>query len=245
MEKEAANTTMDKLKHIILNFTPSWFAVVMGTGILSILIYSAPHQFSGQHIVAIVFYVINCVLFALFFILSLLRYTMYPFVFRRMLSHPVQSLYIGTFPMALATIVNATVLIAVPAYGDWPIYMAWSLWWLDVAITCASAYGVTFIMFRVHDMSIHTMTAAWLLPIVPAVVAAASGGLVATVLKTPEEQVITLIVSYVLWGCGVGLSLLVMALYLHRLLCHKLPPGEVIVSAFLPLGPLGQGVYNV
>jgi tellurite resistance protein TehA-like permease len=135
--------------------------------------------------------------------------------------------------------------MAVPKYGNWAINLAFSLWWIDVVITVLSAFGVTYVMFRVHQNAIHTATAVWLLPIVPAVVAAASGGLVASIVQTEEKAMIILCVSWILWGCGVGLSLLVLALYLHRLLCHKLPNGEVIVSAFLPLGPLGQGSFGL
>ena len=42
------------------------------------------------------------------------------------------------------------------------------------------------------------MTAAWLFPIVPMVVTAATGGVVASVLSA-EPAVITLVVSYMLW----------------------------------------------
>lgn len=51
----------------------------------------------------------------------------------------------------------------------------------------------------------------------------------------------TVITSYVLWGIGLPLALMVMVIYLARLALHKLPPKAVIVSVFLPLGPLGQG----
>ena len=87
------------------------------------------------------------------------------------------------------------------------------------------------------------MTAAWLLPIVACVVAAASGGVVASVLPNANHAIITITISYVLWGMGVPLALVVLAMYFHRLAIHKLPPQEVIVSVFLPLGPLGQGGY--
>lgn len=89
------------------------------------------------------------------------------------------------------------------------------------------------------------MTAAWLLPIVPPIVAAASGGIVAEVLPNPQHALWTIVVSYVLWGIGVPLAMLTLGIYLHRLTMHKLPPREVIVSVFLPLGPLGQGGYAV
>lgn len=96
-----------------------------------------------------------------------------------------------------------------------------------------------------HNNRHETMTAAWLLPIVSCVVAAASGGVVASVLDDPDHALITIIVSYVLWGMGVPLALVVMTMYFHRLTIYKLPPQEVIVSVFLPLGPMGQGGYAI
>ena len=99
-------------------------------------------------------------------------------------------------------------------------------------------------MFHLHELHLERMTAAWLLPIVPCVVAAASGALVSTVL-TPDNAFITLMVSYALWGVGMSLAFIVMAIYVHRLLLHKLPDSGVIVSAFLPLGPLGQGAFGI
>jgi tellurite resistance protein TehA-like permease len=88
-----------------------------------------------------------------------------------------------------------------------------------------------------HQTRHETMTAAWLLPIVSCVVAAASGGVVAAAL--------TIVASYVLWGMGVPLAMVVLTMYFHRLAIHKLPPSEVIVSVFLPLGPMGQGGYGI
>jgi hypothetical protein len=46
-------------------------------------------------------------------------------------------------------------------------------------------------------------------------------------------------------GIGMLLSFIVMALYFHRLTVYSLPNAEVIVSAFLPLGPLGQGAFGI
>ena len=94
-----------------------------------------------------------------------------------------------------------------------------------------------------HDTSLDKMTAAWLLPIVSTIVASASGGIVAEVLPNPQHALWTTIVSYILWGTGFPLAMVVMTMYFHRLTVHKLPPREVIVSVFLPLGPLGQGSF--
>jgi tellurite resistance protein TehA-like permease len=102
-------------------------------------------------------------------------------------------------------------------------------------------------MYRMtnHQTRHETMTAAWLLPIVSCVVAAASGGVVAEVLPDAKHALVTVVASYVLWGMGIPLALVVMTIYFHRLAIHKLPPSEVIVSVFLPLGPMGQGAYGI
>lgn len=77
------------------------------------------------------------------------------------------------------------------------------------------------------------------------IVASASGGIVASVLPNPQHALWTLTVSYVLWGCGVPLAMFTMVIYFQRLTIHRLPPREVIVSFFLPLGPLGQGSFAI
>lgn len=59
----------------------------------------------------------NVSLFILFLFMSILRYTLYPKIWAVMLRHPTQSLFLGTFPMGLATIVNMVVFVCVPAWG--------------------------------------------------------------------------------------------------------------------------------
>lgn len=200
----------------IINFTPSWYSVNMGTGVLSILLHSAPHQFKHMSEIGAILYLVNCALFVIFFIISCLRYTLYPFVLRRLINNSAQCMFLGTFPMGLATIVNATVLVAVPQYGHWAKVLAQVLWWIDVILACFSCFGVPFLMFHIHKLSLDKLTGAWLLPVVPAVVAAASGGLVAAVVL-PDQAITILVVSYVLWGIGMGVSFLILALYFHRL----------------------------
>lgn len=46
------------------------------------------------------------------------RYTLWPTVWTAMIHHPTQSLFIGTFPMGLCTIVNMIVFSCVPAFGE-------------------------------------------------------------------------------------------------------------------------------
>ena len=146
--------------------------------------------------------------------------------------------------MGLTTIVNMTVSVCVPVW-PWATTVAWALWWVDVVISLATCFYLPFVIMYVHDTALSGMTAAWLLPIVSTIVAAASGGLVAAVLPNPQHALWTLITSYILWGTGVPLAMVVLVMYFHRMTVYRLPPREVIVSVFLPLGPLGQGGFAI
>ena len=147
--------------------------------------------------------------------------------------------------MGLATIINMVVLVCVPPWGDWAAKFAWALWWIDVVLSTSTCFYLPFVVMYVHSTQLSTMTAAWLLPIASTVVASATGAIVATVLSNPQHALWTLILSYALWGMGMSLAMVVLVMYFHRLTVHKLPPRELIVSVFLPLGPVGQGGFAI
>ena len=153
--------------------------------------------------------------------------------------------------MGLATIVNMTAFICVPVWGSWALTLTWTLWWIDVAVSAVVCWFLPFAIMYIHTSStpkLQSMTAVWLLPVVSTIVASASGGIVAQSLHEAGRQdhaFWTMTVSYVLWGTGVPLAMVIMTMYFHRLTVHELPPREVIVSVFLPLGPLGQGGFAI
>lgn len=114
----------------------------MGTGITSILLHQLPYQFNGLQYIGTVIFVLNIVLFVLITIFTILRYILYPETAQLMLTHSTQSLFLGAAPMGLATIVNMVVFVAVPAYGQWAVTVAWVLWWIDVVLSVLICYGV-------------------------------------------------------------------------------------------------------
>lgn len=63
-----------------------------------------------------------------------------------MIRHPTQSLFLGTFPMGCATIVNMEVFVCVPSWGPWAITLAWSMWWIDAIVSIAVCFYLTFVM---------------------------------------------------------------------------------------------------
>jgi tellurite resistance protein TehA-like permease len=144
--------------------------------------------------------------------------------------------------VGFATIVNMTAFVGIPAFGQGFVVFAWTLWWIDAFISLLVGIGVPFAMFNYHNQSLETVTGAWLLPVVSPIVSAATGGIVAEYLP-PAHARLTLVCSYIIWGCGFPIAVLVMAIYFQRLAVHHLPPRATIVSVFLPLGPCGQGSF--
>ena len=105
-------------RRIVRNFTPSWFSINMGTGIVSILLHNLPYNGEWLYWISVLLFALNVLLFAIFLFISILRYTLYPNIWVAMIRHPVQGLFLGTFPMGFATIVNMIVFVCVPAWGD-------------------------------------------------------------------------------------------------------------------------------
>ncbi|KAG6016738.1 hypothetical protein E4U54_000498 [Claviceps lovelessii] len=220
------------------------FAINMGTGVVAMTLHGLPYNAPWLQHISYGIFGLNVFLFFAFLGLSIARYTMYPGTWWAMISHPGQSLFLGCLPMGFATIINMMVLCC-KQWGPWLVHLAWLFWWIDLLVSAATATSIPFIVMRVHKPALSSTTAALLLPIVPAVVAAATGGILAEALPDPERALTTLVVSYILWGLGECLSGCVLALYFHRLTVHSLPSREVLVSVFLPLGPLGQGGFGI
>ncbi|KAJ6014219.1 hypothetical protein N7540_008810 [Penicillium herquei] len=223
-----------------------WFAVTMGTGIVSVLLQSIPFSSTALHYISIVFFALNTVLFGLAFVTSFLRYTLYPEIWKVMIQDPTNSLFLATIPMGFATLIEMWVFICVPNWGSWATSMAWALWIVDVIAAASVTLSLSFILIsQRHITSLERITALQLLPIAATIVAAGVGAEVAHILPNKTHALGTLLVSFILWGMGTPLAISVLVIYYQRLAVHKLPPREAIVSCFLPLGPLGFGGFGI
>ena len=118
----------------------------MGTGILSMALYKLPYSGLWLRIISEIFFVLNLVLFILFFFTSCLRYYLYPRIWSIVIVHPQQSLFLGAFPVSLATIINMTVFVCVPAWGHHWVSLAWALWWIDSVIAMSICFHMTFVV---------------------------------------------------------------------------------------------------
>ncbi|WP_034995694.1 TDT family transporter [Beijerinckia mobilis] len=229
---------------IIRNFTPNWFTVTMGTGVLALVLNQCPPGFPVLHRIAIGLWLVNIGLFGLFTLLYSARWMLYFHEAKRIFHHPVMSMFFGAVPMGLATIINGFLAFGPALIGDQAVTIAEILWWIDAALSLACGIAIPYFMFTRQEHAIEKLTAVWLLPIVACEVAAASAGLLGGVLPASRSLEV-LVLGYALWACSVPLAMSILVLLYLRLAVHKLPEQSLGVSAWLALGPIGTGALGL
>ncbi|WP_347911308.1 TDT family transporter [Pseudomonas grandcourensis] len=232
-------------REVIRQFTPNWFAATMGTGVLALALAQLPVATPALHAFAEALWLFNIALFLLFTALYTVRWVLFFDEARRIFGHSTVSMFFGTIPMGLATIINGFLVFGLPRWGEGVIHLAEVLWWLDVAMSLACGVLIPYMMFTRQEHSIDQMTAVWLLPVVAAEVAAASGGLLAPHLVDAHSQLVVLVTSYVLWAFSLPVAFSILTILLLRMALHKLPHENMAASSWLALGPIGTGALGM
>lgn len=218
----------------------------MGTGIVSLLLQAIPFKTTWLFWLSVTFFALNTLLFTCAFAISVFRYTVYPEIWTVMIADSVNSLFLGTIPMGFATLISAWCGLCIPYWGPWAVTVAWVCWMIDSVVAVTVTISLTVLLISAsHRQALDRITAAQLLPIAASIVAAGTGARVAEHLPDPENALGTILACYVMWGMAMPLAMTVLVMYYTRLALHKLPPREIVVSSFLPLGPLGMGGYSI
>ncbi|KAJ2078609.1 Plasma membrane sulfite pump involved in sulfite metabolism [Coemansia sp. RSA 988] len=230
---------LDKPQDIVQWFMPSWFTVSMGSGILANCIGRIPYESYALWIFGAVIFFLNIGLFSLFLSLQIWQLVAYPGIIQYMRSHPRRLLHYGAIPMSLATIVSGNTSYG---FGNTTALclFGWTLWWISSILAAAASMLLICLIISREISSAESVTGAWLLLVAPLAVCAAAGASIAELLPNNSQALLTLLTSYCLLGAGAPLTGCIVVLYIYRITVHKLPPHDAIITAFIPLGPIGQ-----
>lgn len=107
------------------------FVTVQGTGIVNTLLFDLPWKsthaaFRG---IGAGFLVFDMLLFVVFAIITVARYILYPRIFLVMIQHETHSLFLGTIPMGLVTIISGIARTG-EEYGLATLDASIVLWWI-------------------------------------------------------------------------------------------------------------------
>ncbi|KKC35393.1 C4-dicarboxylate ABC transporter [Devosia epidermidihirudinis] len=236
-------TSLSSPRDLVRLFTPNWFAVSMGTGIVAVALGQFP-QVPLLFKTGMGIWVFTMVLFALSVVMYGARWVIFFEGAKRILSHSSMSMFLGCIPMALATVGNGMVIYGVPALGDVAIDIAFGMWWFDASLAFACGIGVPFFMFTRQHHTHDQMTAIWLLPVVACGVAASSGALLLPDLAA-DTHLAVLFVCFALWACSVPLAMGLIVMLVVRMIVHKLPHVSMAASSWLALGPIASGALGL
>lgn len=128
----------------IMRFTPSWFSVTMGTGVINSLLFNLPFEsfHPGFRGIGSVFLVLDMFLFLTFSIITILRYALYPRFFTTMLDNEAHSLFLGTIPMGLVTIASGIARTGTEYGITRALDAGIALWWIAGVMSVYTAFFV-------------------------------------------------------------------------------------------------------
>ncbi|GBF94080.1 hypothetical protein Rsub_07348 [Raphidocelis subcapitata] len=235
-------------------FTPSWFTVCMGTGAFALAWAGFPWPFRGRAEIALAIWCLNVLCFLFFSVLMLGRLLVFRDTVGPLMRHPTEPLFLGAIPMAFAVISNGFVQLVGPRLPIHSVLVtAAALWYVNLPATLASSLLFPFYIITRHHHAPGSMTALWLLPIVPSNVAAGAAGVVASAHAQAAREMVgfdpsshrqllasVTVLGSMLWSYGLLLTLSVTTVYWHRLMMHRLPPAAQLVSSFLPVGAISM-----
>ncbi|KAM0301310.1 hypothetical protein ACHAPM_005536 [Fusarium culmorum] len=100
-------------------------------------------------------------------------------------------------------------------------------------------------IMRTEGITLEQTNPAWLFPVIADIVASGTGAIVANVLPNDQHAIWTVVISYILWGTSVPMAVLILAMFYNRLMIHDVLPSQSAVTAFIAIGPLGQGAAAI
>lgn len=227
------------------NFTPVWFVIPMNTGILGILMHLLPYQFRGLPVLSTIMYLADLTFFVIICSMTILRWTLYTKAAQQKAAASIDEIsFLGAAPIAFLTITSLTGLIVSNAYWGghaWSL-VAYVMWWFGMGwmlITCTkispsfpsstltiiTGVGVCITLFRTNLIDDRSMTPAPVLAAVGVSPAAVVGAQVINYAYdiSPRLAVPVIIVAYLLGGVAIWLSIILYAIFFHRLMASGWP----------------------
>ncbi|SNT49689.1 TDT family transporter [Rhodococcoides kyotonense] len=228
---------LDRPGRILENLTPNWFATIMGTGIVANAAATLPIQLPMLRVFATGVWVFASIALVVLTIAFAAHWILYTENARSHAAHPVTGLFYGAIPMALLTVGTGTLLLGTDILGATPaLCIAGMLWVVGTAVGLATA-----LWFPCRRTEAEACP-AWLMPVVPPMVSATAGAIIAQ--HMPDSSIRTTLVatSCVMFALSLVLGSTTLAIILNGLAKGRTPPLQAIPTVWITLGLVGQSV---
>ncbi|MHA1855950.1 MAG: tellurite-resistance/dicarboxylate transporter [Promethearchaeota archaeon] len=221
-------------KNLIRNFTPSWFASVMGTGILALTSLFYSEFIPWLKIVAEVLFYFNISLFCFLLIPWTLRWIFFRNEAVEDLIHPITSNFYPTIAVGLLVLSADTIVIGKNAQ------IGTILWVIAAITTIFFSVEILYIMFTGKHVNIEHISPAWFIPPVGLIVIPIPGSFLMP-LYTGLFHDFIVFINIMSWGAGFFLYLAILSITMYRFILYEPLPNTLYPTVWINLGPIGAG----
>ncbi|WP_266703579.1 TDT family transporter [Streptomyces sp. NBC_01571] len=222
-------------------FGPSWFAAVMGTGIVANAVVTLPRSLPGLRTAATVVWS-GAGLLLVVLAVGYLRQR----ALRVHAADPTQAQFFGAPAVAFLTVGAGALQLGRPVIGERAaLDVDLTLWSLGTALGLATAATVPYLMVTRHRFAPDAAFGGWLMPVVPPLVSATTGALLVPHMPAGQPRLALVLGCYAMFGLGLLAALLVLAMVYSRLVHHDAPTGAMVPTVWIGLGALGQIVTGL
>ncbi len=227
----------NKLK-FVEKFSPSWFASVMGTGVLALTTFLFSKYYNFLTPLSFLLFYFNMLLFIVLFIPWILRWILFTKKAMADLNDPIQTNFYPTIAIALL-ILSADILI-IGSNKD----MSFFVWFLGAVLTIFFGLFIPYLMFKSKEVQIHHINPAWYIPPAGLVVIPIAGSFFIPMFSGLAQQIIILINVFGL-GAGFFLYLTLLAVCVYRFILHEPLPNVLAPTLWISLGPIGASIVSL
>ncbi|KAJ2895501.1 hypothetical protein MKZ38_006404 [Zalerion maritima] len=247
VEKQPAPVRV-RFKDRIALYQWTWFTMTMATGGIANLLHSIPYRSEWLRVSGVCFYLFNLLLFITNCVLITMRFWMRKGSFVGSFTDQVESLFIPSFVVSIATILINTCEYGLERTGPWLQHCLEYMFWMYIILAVASSASMYLVLWSTTMFPIHTMTPVWVFPAYPLLLTApfASNLIAQAGLKNHTIHAMSIAICAVtVQGTGFLISFMVIASFLYRLMTQKLPKDTQRPGVFISIGPSGFTVAGI
>ncbi len=229
---------MDSFREVIKNFSPSWFAMVMGTGVYAtstgVLYYIIHLSFLVIFSQWLVF--INFVMFSAILVPFLWKLLFYPNEVKRDFKNPLQANFYVMFGIALLSLAANFSIVN-------PVGILYISFWFfgTLAVVIIEMYILT-ISFLGKHIEIQHINPSWFLGTTGLLLVPGTGFMVVMV---PQLHDLSLFLFDFSFGAGFFLYIALFSIWIYRFILHEPLKNYRIPLFWINLGPIGAFLMSL
>ncbi|MGM0508711.1 MAG: hypothetical protein ACQERZ_06035 [Fusobacteriota bacterium] len=232
-----------KISNKVKRFIPSWFSVIMGTGILPIALMLGKAEVPMYETIAKIGFGLALVLFIMILIPWLLRFFMYPGEVKKDFLHPVLGSFFPTMPISLLTLSIGFLVVGEElSFLSEHASVKIATWLFILGTIGIIVLGLIIlpIVFTAKKIDLQHANFGWFIPPVSHLFITIVGLDLLNYYPNSTMGDGLFLISMIAFGIGSVLFIFVGSAVYHRYTYHELPASKLAATFFIGMVPTAK-----